>query len=170
MNTRELFTMSLLFFFCLSCNNKEDGKDSESITLVSVSGRPLSVEEQIIRAHCLYLFAEDDRWHEPSIKTYTRVEEYARYDNIVVYELVGLVLNANDPPIECTNYFRINNMYVFIKQKNKPKCQVPEAVLEKIRDWNGITSIEMLTTYITINLKDYAYKVTQGWTYNSGDF
>ena len=102
----------MFLFICISCTTNTDEIIKEVCT-------KLSYQERMIQK-------------EISVTSYLMVIEQPSKGNYFIYTIDSNVYQEGDTLIKYTKYFRLNDVYVFIEQKNNLKQSISKNIQEEI--------------------------------------
>ncbi|MCD7941509.1 MAG: hypothetical protein LUH50_16475 [Bacteroides intestinalis] len=122
-------------------------------------------EEKIIKDSCKNIIQKLDLKNLSNNITpcLIAIEKESSKDS-VCYQIYSELYQRGVKPIEYTDYFMVNDIYVFILQKKKQVYTISKEIQEELYNWGGGGWILETPYYIlTINRTNYSYKLNSQW-------
>ncbi len=136
----KILNILLFLFICISCTTNTDEIIKEVCT-------KLSYQERMIQK-------------EISVISYLMVIEQPSKGNYCIYTIDSNVYQEGDTLIKYTKYFRLNDVYVFIEQKNNLKQSISKNIQEEIYNWGeGLITYEAPQYTLIIDTSNNKYKL-----------
>ena len=112
--------------------------------------------DKIIRKVCTEL-----TYHEKnmSIISYLMVTEQSIKSHYSTYTIDSNIYQKGDSVIKYTKYFKLNGVYVFIRQKDKPELLISPKIQEEIYNFGKEIKYESPQYILIIDLSNNEYKL-----------